>query len=122
MSQTLYIILGFVILIISNFLVTLALVSFYFYLAKVKEPLVYVLKLAALLAASNLLTQFLALLIFSGNGIMIYATVAFILSLLGYFGVLKLGYKYHILENAILAGSLSIIFNPIWLKIFGIVL
>ena len=120
MSQIFYVILGLTIISATNLLVTMILVFFYFKVAKISEVFSFKLKLAIFLAATNLVIQFVGLIVFSGAGIWPYIICTFILSLIGYLGVMKYGYKYHILENAIIATSLAIILNPVWLNLFGI--
>lgn len=120
MSQIFYIILGFTLIIGINFLVTLATVSFYFYVAKVNENIKYKLKLAGWLTLTNVIIQFLSLLVLSSGGITLYVASTFTMAVVGYLAVLMFGYKYHMLENAILAGTLAIILNPFWLRLFGL--
>lgn len=122
MSNVFYVLLGITLIVAFNFGVTLAVVLFYFFVAKIEENFVYRLKLAGWLSLSNILAQFLALVAFSSGGVVVYALVTLVLSLLGYLIVLKLGYKFHALENAILAGTLSIILSPYWLHLFGLIL
>lgn len=120
MSQIFYVILGLSIIVATNWGVTLALVYFYFFVAKVSEPVSYKLKLSLWLSLANLLAQFLGLIIFTSGGVLLYSVITFILSMGGYLAVMRLGYKYHMLENLIIATSLSVILNPIWLNLFGI--
>lgn len=122
MSNVLYVLFGITLIVSVNFGVTLAVVLFYFYLAKIKAHFNYRLKLSAWLSLSNILAQFFCLVVFSTSGIPIYIGSTLLISLLGYFIVLKAGYKYHILENSIIAGSLSIILSPYWLHLFGLML
>ena len=122
MSQAIYVILGFIMIVVANYTAALAVVFFYFYLAKIKESVVYRFRLAFWLLLASLIAQFLGLVIFSFGGLWLYAGVTFILSLSFYLLVMRLGYKYHILENMIIATSLALILNPLWLKLFGIIL
>ncbi len=121
MSQIFYVILGLTIIATSNLVGTLALVFFYFKVAKIEEVAAYKFKLSLVLSGVNLVTQFLSLIVFSSTGVPAYVIAAFILSMIGYLGVMRYGYKYHLLECAIIATSLAIILNPVWLRLFGII-
>ncbi len=120
MSHIFYIILGLTLVTATNFGVTAGVVFFYFYLAKIKESAVYRLKLAAWLSLSNVVAQFLGLVVFSSLGGVVFSGVTFVLSVTGYLGVMKYGYKYHILENLVIAGALAVVLNPAWLLLFGL--
>jgi len=120
MSQVFYVILGLVLITGTNFLVTLATIAFYFYVAKVSENIQYKLMLAGWLTLTNVVAQFLGLVVFSSSGMLLFVLSTFAMSVAGYLLVLVLGYKYHMLENAILAGTLAIILNPFWLRLFGL--
>ncbi len=120
MSHVFYIILGLTLIIAINYGATVAVVFFYFYLAKIKETVTHRLKLALWLSLSNVVAQFLGLVVFSSLGGVAFSVITFLLSLAGYLGVMKFGYKYHIFENLIIAGVLSIILNPAWLQLFGL--
>ncbi len=118
--MTLEICLGFTILYLVNFLITWGFISFYFWVAKETRTFKYLIVNSIILSLINGLIQVLGLIFLSSINVFVYSGLVFLISLIGYASWLRLKDKLHILEIIIISATLSLIINPFWLDLLGL--
>ena len=120
MIETLYIISGLLLLLLTNILVTFVFLNLYFKIVKEKKSLKEMALISLFLSGVNYLIQIAALIIFGSIGVYGFFILESTLSVIGYVSILKFHYRFQLLQISVITISLTILLSPIWLKLFGI--
>lgn len=121
MSNVLYILFGLILTLGAYFLVTWGLTALYFFISHEKMNVWRDVKISATLAASALAITIVGMVAFSSLHIYIFATILTIVGFAGYMTLLKMLWKFNNFDAFVIATTLSIILNPAWLHLIGIV-
>lgn len=121
MNQTLFIIFGFIIAYVVSFLIAWTFLYIYdSFTHKGKYDSADVLPMAAWLGLFSLVVTFVSVIVFSNN-ITLFVVISFLLLMTGNYIILGKLYKIKKRDAIILAIGLSLVQNPGWLYLLGII-
>lgn len=121
MTSVVYILSGLIITFGAYFLIAWGLVSVFSLVSHAEPDLFRELKISVTLGASALVATLLGMIVLSSFNIYVFAALMTIVGFGIYFLVLKYMWKFGNFDAVIIAVTLTIIFNPAWLHLIGII-